>query len=237
MVPEDAVRRALLLVAFAIVVAALVPARAGAARECRGLQVCVSVVGPWVVVPSGGSPRPQVEYQLACPRRFTIGGLDAELSVRAIDVEFGGRLGSPVNPGVTTTSRAVFRATYSGRPGRVATFRPRLGCIPQSGGNGGIPTARQVFPPGEPTQRRVRQWELRSGLQHVTQRCAAGEQLLGGSHAIGFFTAAPPPARLVRGVQSTQQLLPTAVRVGVLARGLRGARAVVQVSAICGGGR
>jgi hypothetical protein len=230
------VKRALVVAVLAAAVAALVPGHAAATNECRGLQVCVSVVGPWVVVPSGGSPRGAVEYELACPRRFTIGGLDAELSVRAIDVQFGGKLGSPVNPGVTTSSRAVFRATYAGRPGRVATFRPRIGCIPASGGNGGIPTARQVFPPGEAIQRHVRQWALRDGLQHVTERCAAGEQLIAGSHAIGFYTAAPPAARLVLGVRSTQQVLATAVRVGVAASGLHGARAVVQVSAVCGGG-
>ena len=90
-------------------------APAGATNECRGLQVCVRVAGPWVVVPaSSASPRPRVDFQLSCPRGFVIGGLDAELTDRAIDVEFGGRLGSPVNPGVTTSRSALFRATYAG---------------------------------------------------------------------------------------------------------------------------
>ena len=85
---------------FVALVATLVTASsAGGANECDGLMVCVPVAGPWVVVPiSGGVPRPRVEYQLTCPRGHIVGGLDARLSDRAIDVNFLGTLGSPVNP-------------------------------------------------------------------------------------------------------------------------------------------
>ena len=72
-------------------------------------MVCVPVAGPWVVVPaSTGENRARVEYQLTCPRGHVVGGLDARLSVRGIDVSFLGRLGSPVNPGITTSRSAVF---------------------------------------------------------------------------------------------------------------------------------
>ena len=94
-----------------------VAAPAGGANECDGLMVCVPVAGPWVVVPaSTGAPRERVEFQLTCPRGYVVGGLDARLSVRAIDVGFIGTLGSPVNPGITTSRSAVFLGTYVGRP-------------------------------------------------------------------------------------------------------------------------
>ena len=93
----------------------MVAAPAGGADECEGLMVCVSVPGPWVVVPTGSSvPRPKVEYQLTCPRGYIVGGLDARLSHRAIDVGFLGRLGSPVNPGISTRRSVVFVASYVG---------------------------------------------------------------------------------------------------------------------------
>ena len=63
------------------------------------------------------APDARVEYQLTCPRGHVVGGLDARLSVRGIDVSFLGRLGSPVNPGITTTRSAVFAATYVGSVG------------------------------------------------------------------------------------------------------------------------
>ncbi len=98
---------------------------AGATNECRGLQVCVRVAGPWVVVPVGlATPRTPAQYQLTCPRGFIVAGLDAELSDRAIDIDFLGLLGSPVNPGTTTTRSAVFRGVFTG--GRTsAAFRRR----------------------------------------------------------------------------------------------------------------
>ena len=53
---------------------------AQAADECDGLMVCVPVAGPWVVVPTAASfPRPQVEYQLTCPRGYIVGGTDARV--------------------------------------------------------------------------------------------------------------------------------------------------------------
>ena len=129
-----------------------------ATRECNGLQICVPVAGPWVVVPTAGAVRQRVEYQLDCPRGYIVGGLDAELSTQAIDVSFSGTMGSPVNPGITTSGSAVFSATYVGTDSRAAaSVRPHIGCIPTSGGGGRTPTAASaVFPPGRPTTRRVR---------------------------------------------------------------------------------
>jgi hypothetical protein len=231
-----------LLVAAALAAAALVAGAgpAGATNECRGLMVCVKVRGPWVVVPAGRSvPRQRVEYQLSCPRGYLVGGLDAELSDRRIDVGFTGKLGSPVSPGVTTARAAVFVAAYVGASPRTPTFRPHLGCVPASGGGGRIPTAARVFPPGEPTVRHVRTSRIPAGRgRRITARCAAGERLVAASHAVGFYTRRPPSARLVAAVTAARVVRGGRVTVtAVGARALRGVRAVVQVSALCAGGQ
>jgi hypothetical protein len=233
-------RRLLVLAALAGAALALGAGPAAATNECRGLMICVKVRGPWVVVPwRPGVPRQRVEYQLSCPRGYIVGGLDAELSDRRIDVSFIGKLGSPVNPGVTTSRAAVFVATYVGSTSRTPSFRPHLGCIPATGGGGRIPTSLSVFPPGEPTARHVRTARFRTGAaRRVTARCAAGERLVGASHAIGFHTPRPPTPRLVASVSARRSA--GGGRVTVVARasgGLGRIRAVVQVSAICAGGQ
>jgi hypothetical protein len=232
------VRRPLALaVAAAAALGVGVPA-AGATNECRGLIVCVPVRGPWVVVPTGQSvPRPSVEYQLSCPRGFIVGGLDAELSHRGIDVNFLGRLGSPVTPGVSTARAVVFVGSYVGAGARAPTFRPHIGCIPASGG-GRIPTALDVVAPGRPIARRVATLRLRAGrAQSLRRGCGRGERLVGASHAVGFYTRRAPDERLVASVTARRRVVRDAVVVSTRAgEALRGVRAVVQVSALCAGG-
>ena len=233
-------RRIVVLLALALSALALGVAPAGATNECRGLQVCVPVAGPWVVVPTGqGVPRPQVQYQLSCPKGYIVGGSDAELSDRAIDLGFLGSVGAPVNPGITTSRDAVFVASYVGGSARAPSFRPHIGCMPSSGGGGRIPTAAAAFPPGKPTIRRVRNVTLRSGgVQRVAQGCAAGERLVGVAHAIGFYTATPPSAALVSNVTAAQAVRGGRVVVSVRSgTALLGVRAVVQAEAVCAGGK
>ena len=224
---------ALLVVAATVLV--LGTGSAGAARECEGLMVCVPVAGPWVVVPTGsGVPRPQVEYQLSCPRGYVVGGTDAELSHRAIDVSFLGRLGSPVNPGITTSRAGVFVGSYVGATARGPTFRPHIGCMPATGGGGRVPTAATAFRPGQPTVRHVRTVRVRPGSATVVARCAARERLVSVAHAFGFFMRRPPDASLVSSISGTRSVRGESVAVRV--RGdaeLNGVRAVVQVQAVC----
>jgi hypothetical protein len=230
------VRRVALAVAVTLgVVLALGAGSAGAARECDGLQVCVPVAGPWVVVPtSSGSSRPQVEFQLTCPRGYVVGGIDAVLSHRAIDVSFFGRMGSPVNPGITTTRSAVFTASYVGTGARGPTFRPHIGCMPASGGGSRVPTSTAAFQPGEPVVRRVRTVRVRPGSSTVAVRCTGRERLVRGTYAFGFQTPRPPSASLVASVSGSQSTSGREVTVRV--RGdaeLEGVRSVVQVQALC----
>jgi hypothetical protein len=222
---------ALVVIAAALVVAA----PAGGANECNGFMVCVSVPGPWVVVPvSTSSQRPRVEYQLTCPRGHVAAGLDARLSVRSIDVGFIGTLGTPVNPGISTSRSVVFLGTYVGSQGGAPTFKPFAGCVPAAGGGTRVPTAVSAFPPGRPVTRRVKTVRVRPGSTTVVQRCLRGERLVGGSHAFGFFTRTPPSASLVGSVAGSQAVGGSAVAVRVSGDAeLSSVRAVVQVHALC----
>jgi len=223
---------------WALVVAGaalVVAAPAGGANECDGLMVCVPVAGPWVVVPASTSvPRQRVEFQLTCPQGYVVGGLDARLSVRGIDVGFIGALGSPVNPGITTSRSAVFLGTYVRRSAGSPTFRPFIGCMPLAGGGSRIPTSVSQVRPGRPVTRRVKSVRVRPGTTTVSQRCVSGERLVGGSHAFGFATRTPPTESLVRSVSGSQVISGERVRVRVTGDAeLAGIRAIVQVHALC----
>ncbi|CAN5298475.1 hypothetical protein BH20ACT13_BH20ACT13_12780 [soil metagenome] len=230
---RSCVRFAALLATLAAALVAATPA--GSANECEGLQVCVPVAGPWVSLSSAvGAQRPDVAWQLTCPRGYIVGGLDAELTHRAIDVSFLGMLGSPVNPGITTSRSATFVGTYVGASSGSRSFKPYIGCMPASGGGSRVPTSVSVFPPGQPVTRRAKTVRVRPGNATVTQACRAGERLVGASHAFGFFTRTPPSASLASSVAGTRAVRGNTVRVSV--RGdaeLGGVRAVIQVHALC----
>jgi hypothetical protein len=234
------VKRLFLVAALLAAVAGLGATPAGATNECRGLPVCVRIAGPWVVVPAAlTTPRPRVDFQLSCPRGYVIGGLDAELTDRAIDIDFLGKLGSPVNPGVTTARSALFRGTYTGTAPRGPSFRPHLGCLPSAGGGSGpVPRRRlAAFQPGEPTISRVRTVPLRAGLVRGVVACAGSEHLISAWHAVAFYTASAPTQALIQSVSATRSVQGRRVRVNVRATAaMQGIRAVVQVGAVCGGG-
>ena len=223
------------LVAFVLAAALVAVAPAGSANECDGLMVCVPVAGPWVAVPGGsGATRPEVRYQVTCPRGYIVGGTDAEVSARAVDVSFLARVGSPVNPGISTRRSAIFLGFYAGRTARSPSFRPHVGCIPSSGGGSRVPTAAGQLPAGEPVTWRVRTVRVRPGTATVTQRCGRRERLVRASHAFGFFTKSPPSASLVASVSASRSRSGAAVVARVRGDAEVGsARVVVQVQAVC----
>jgi hypothetical protein len=222
--------RRLFLLALVAAACAVVAAPAYATNECRGLQVCVPVAGPWVLA----SPA-QVEFQLACPTRFVVGGLDAELSIRGIDIGFVGNLGSPVNPGITTSKEAVFLGRLVRGSDPAASFRPHIGCIPASGGGQRTPTAYHPFKPGKPSVRHVTQFVVQPGrTRHYVKTCARNESLVAATHAIGFFGDKPPSASLARSVEVAQSVHAGRVRLTIrAARALAGGHAVVQLDLVC----
>lgn len=217
-------RRVLVLAALAGACAAAAAAPASATNECKGLQVCVPVAGPWVLAAPG-----LVQFQLSCPKRFIIGGLDAEVSSRGIEVGFVGSLGSPVNPGVTTASSAVFLGRLVRGRDRAPAFRPHLGCIPAQGGGGRVPTAYHAFPPSKPSARRVTVVFVHDGTrQRVAASCARGERLVAATHAIAFPTQ--PTAAQARAVLVTQHVAAKRVTLTIASH----TRAVVQIDLVCG---
>jgi hypothetical protein len=183
-------RRLIVVVVGLAVVAAIGVAPTGAADECRGIQDCIPVGGPWVVVRHGA----QSKFLLSCPAgRGVVGGVDADATSRAVHVSFDGRLGSPVSPGVTTTRNAFFRAivTTSG----VEAFQPWIGCIPVGGG-GGRSTVSARLAPGPGIDRHARIVIVGPGaVKFSSVSCPVGERLIGSWSAIGFRTKQAPPLR------------------------------------------
>jgi hypothetical protein len=218
------VKRAAVIVATCVAALAAAGA-AGATNECRGLQVCVPVAGPWVVADAGA----QVSFQLACPKRFVVGGLDAELSRRGVDVTFRGALGSPVNPGITTSRAAEFFGRLLAR-GAPATFRPHIGCVPASGSGQRFPT---VYRPAPALAATAVQLTVEPGVHRFVERCPAGKRLTGASHAVGFYTPLPPTAPIVRSVAVAQSVRNGVVHLVVRAGALPGLTAIVQVEMDC----
>ena len=73
-----------------------------------------------------------------------------------------------------------------------------------------------------------------NGLFLDALRCARGERLIGGSHALGFYTPKPPSGALTATVTGAQALRRDGVMVSVSSDdALFGVRAVVQVHALC----
>lgn len=193
-------RRALLVApALGLLLLAL-PVSAGATNECKGLDVCITVPGPWVAVPTAPpGATSTVLYQVTCPKRSVAGGLDAVLGDPTLEVRWLGLLGSPINPGISTKRSVVFQAV-SGRA-RPTAFRPVVGCVPTSGGGGRSTTAYTAPPKAKPVQRRFHTVSVR-GAQPVgvITACAGGERIVGVTYAVGFRTRFQPSPAVLAGV-------------------------------------
>ena len=232
-----------------VVVAGLVLLAAGlgagdgrAANECRGLQTCLPVPGPWVAIPAPapGAPASTTVWQLRCPLpTYIVAGVDAQVTDRSIDVSIRGENGAPVSPGVTTGREVLFTAVYTGGARRATAFRPFLGCIPVSGGGGrGETSVRRTaaFSPARPLERRVTEQRLRSGTNTtVVGRCPAGSRLLAADHAFGFRVDDEPGSSLLRAVRVRRAVAGRAVTaVGTVQPSVPARlRVLLQVHAVC----
>jgi hypothetical protein len=236
------VRRVLLLAAMAGAVAALTPG-AQAGTECNGLPVCIPVAGPWVKIPAqSGTGRMPTYYHQSCPPGSVIGGLDAEVTHRSIELSFGGNLGGPISPGVTTAGAAVFAGRETGRIALPTAFKPLLGCIPGGGGSRG----RTMRPPtrsltagfaerGDPVIRRVKAVRVRAGrTTTATHRCLSDERLISYAHAVAFHMKRAPTARQLSQVESRATVTGGRIRVTAQAGPVvRGLPVRVQIQAVC----
>ena len=228
-------RRLAVFAVACLAVLAVGAAPAGATKECEGLMICVPRAGPWVVVPRSSSvPRPQARWQLACPKGYLVGGLDAELSHRAIDVTFVATLGSPVNPGVTTSHAAVFVGSYVGARAASPSFRPHIGCMPAAGSGGRVPTVFGAAGAGRPVTWRVKTVRVRPGSTSVSASCLRREHIVDAGYAFGFYLRKPPTASLIGDVGASLASRGKSVVAQVRGNAEIGAvRAFVQVQAGC----
>lgn len=214
----------------ALAVAAATAAGAGATNECHGIQRCIPVAGPWVVVQAHST----AEYLLTCPQGV-VGGLDAQVTSRTVHVSFDGRLGAPVAPGTTTTRYAFFRAVSSSAA--TQAFQPRLGCVPTQGGGGRSTVSARVSPPGPSLEYRARIVVIGpSQVKFARVGCEPNETLVGAWHAIAFRTKKPPSLQHVSLVQATHRIsgkrvVATATSTDALSVDVH---AIVQVGAECG---
>jgi hypothetical protein len=233
------------LVALAVVATAVAAGLAAgtgrAADECRGLQVCLPVPGPWVAIPApeGGGTSVAV-WELRCPLRgYIVAGIDARVSDRSIDVSFRGENGAPVSPGVTTGREVLFTAVYTGTGRRATSFQPFIGCIPSSGGGGRALTsakARSAFVPGKPIERRVASKRLVSGdTVTVVERCPVGARLLGSDDSYAFRVEAQPGTSLLDAVSVRRTVAGRTVvaRASVAASVPSRLRVELQLHALC----
>lgn len=221
---------AIAFIAALAVAAAQAPA-GGATSECRGIMACIRVPGPWVVVP----PRGAVRYLLTCPGgRSIVGGLDAQATSRDVRVSFDGRLGAPVQPGVTTTRYSLFRAVSLS--GRAQAFQPLIGCVPTQGGGGRSTVSARVTPTGPSLELRSRIVVIGPGEARFAKvGCNAGEQFVGAWHAVAFRTKQPPDLANAVRIRATHIVVGKKVVVTAAASdGLSiDVHAIVQVGAEC----
>ena len=184
-----------IVVAAAGFAAAILPAAGRAGNECAGVPQCISVPGPWVIVPRHG----EATFLLECPgRRGVVGGLDAQLTSQDIHITFDGLLASPVSSGHTTSSYAFFRAVSG--IGKRGAFQPRIGCIPQKTQR--VDTSARVVPLGAPLDLAATTVVLHPGtVQRTTLGCVAGEHLVSSWNATVFKTPNPPPIALADAIR------------------------------------
>jgi hypothetical protein len=236
------VKGLLAAVFVALSIAAVFPAVGGATNECKGIQACITVPGPWVLV----TPGRRTEYLLSCPNgNGIVAGLDSQATSSNVRVSFDGQLGAPVSPGITTTRSALFHALTL-RSHREA-FQPFLGCVRGGGGGGRStvsarspatkPAVAQSTPAGAPLDRHAQTVVVRPGLvRSASVRCPVGERLAGSWSALAFRTKNPPDLaqandiELQRVVVAKGKATVTALATDALSPD---ARAVVQVGVEC----
>lgn len=236
--------RVLIAAGLVALVGALPSALAGPAQEpprvCEGLTICSPVGGPWVVVPgpSGKTQETESVWMLGCPRGGIVGGTDARVGNPWVEVTFTGRVGAPVNPGITTGREVLFTGISVGPRGRSSSFIPFVGCMPSEGGPR-TPTGRAVpaqLGLGQATIRRVRVLDLRGRSASGGLACKANERLISSTTSTGIYTSRKPSDKQLHGVQVTRSVVGR--RIFVSARRTAVAASIgveVQIHAVCAG--
>ena len=203
----------------------------GATNECRGLNPCVPIAGPWVVVPGEGRGAVPAHLPEGLRRRRHRRGAhrpaDRPLVPRL--VREPGRPGRDHLPDGRV--RRLVRRREAPRPrpsGRTSAASPPTGGGPRT------PTGvRKITPPGHPTTRRV-----------VTRRVAVEDSIVVTCKADERLVALAPRARVrdARAARPGARLEPRRPRPRVpgsrssSTSGARRGQGIVQVAAVCAGG-
>ena len=204
-------------------------------QECHNVKDCVSVIGPWVVVPATG----EATFLLVCPKqRGYVGGTDSRASSTGIHVWFDGQIGAPISQSITTSYKLLFHAVS--KTGRQGVFQPVLGCITlQKHSNGRSTVSARANVPGTATGPLDYQFQtvvLNAGTtQTATATCLPGEKVVGSWSSLAFVTIDPPSLRHVAAVKAATKIVRNAVH-GTTRTGFGlpfSPLAEVQVGAVC----
>jgi len=234
-VVEEALVKARAVVLLVLALAAGLALTAGtahAADECKNLQVCVPVEGPWVTVSSTGA-----DWELTCPLAgYIVGGTDVRVVAKDVDVSFRGEIGAPIGPGVTTTRSLVFHGLRTGGSG-TSSFKPFIGCVPSRGGGGraltGMTATEIGIKPTRPLFSVVVTAALIRRSQVVRAACPAAARLVGATHAVAFDQTTPPTASQRGAVRVRRSVVEGVVVARVTTADAAGPFAKVQVRALC----
>jgi hypothetical protein len=187
------------------------PGSGAAANACSGLQRCIEVPGPWVVVPPNG----EVQYLLVCPAKAIAAGTNALVTSQQVEVSFDAILGSPVAYGRSTNYEVLFRAVSSTH--QAGAFKPLLGCLPTPTGVRNT-TGVNPVPFGSPLVLVATSIGAAPGTtRSKTLGCPRYEKLVDSWTAVAFATPAPPKLSLASAVNVTSSL-----RKGLAAATVRG---------------
>ena len=179
-------------------------------QECHEVHNCLSVIGPWVVVPANG----QASFLLTCPNGHAsgivpnsglvgpksgfVGGTDTRASSPNVRVWFDGQIGAPIGQSITTGHFLLFHGvTTNGKPG---SFEPVIGCATlqaQTNTRSTVSARRAAAlpgtPAGTPLDLHARILELVAGsvLTRIT-KCPPKENLVGSWTTLAFAGSTPP---------------------------------------------
>jgi hypothetical protein len=209
-------------------------------KECHSVNNCVSLIGPWVVVPARG----QATYLLECPAKQHagfVGGTDTRTSSPAVRVWFDGQIGSPIKQNITTGAALLFHAVTTN--GKAGTFEPVIGCVRlrnQSPGRSTVSARHAAAAPGTaagpPLDFSARLLVLVPGTKQTKiTSCAKGAKLVDSWKALAFSAENPPSLAHVSDVSIDTVVTGNRVRATVeTAPSLPFAPlAEVQIGAIC----
>ena len=164
-------------------------------KECHNVNHCLSVIGPWVVVPASGQATLAARVPEAARLRRR------HRHARELErgrVWFDGQIGSPVGQASRPAPFLLFHAVTTNAPSRRVPAHGRLHQAPPPTTGRSTVSARQSGPlpgtnAGQPLDLFAKTVVLTAGtVQRRTATCAKGERLVGSWAQLAFGSEDPP---------------------------------------------